>query len=84
MRELREPIEAVVERAASRGGWWAEPSSLRKGLFLVRSEEGVIVDGLGLTQAMTIAGQYNLARDDAEKLARQVDRRRRKSASHEE
>jgi hypothetical protein len=80
MRNIREPIEQVAERARSRSAWWAEPSAAGDGLYLVRSDDGVIAEGLTQRQAMTIASEYNLARDDAQTLARRQANGHLKSA----
>ena len=70
MRDLREHIDQLADRVLSRPGWWAEPSGSGDGLFVVRSETGVIAQGLTQQQAMTIASEYNLARTDAQTLAK--------------
>ena len=59
---------------------WAEPSQKGDGSFLVRSGRGVIADGLTQPQAMTIAAEYNLARADAEALAKQQFKTEKRSA----
>ena len=78
---MHEAVDPIAKRASDRQGWWAEPSGQGDGLYLVRSPDQVIAEGLTQQQAMTIAAEYNLARSDALVLARVRSRRRmRKSA----
>ena len=81
MADMHESIDKIARRAGGRTPWWAEPSERGDGLYLVRSARRVIADGLTQRQAMIIAGEYNLARSDAESLAKRRDNTRdRKSA----
>ncbi|MBT8486490.1 MAG: hypothetical protein HKO59_04205 [Phycisphaerales bacterium] len=80
MRRIRESIEKIAGRARERAMWWAEPSGRGDDLYVVRSRSGVVADGLTQQQAMSIAGEYNLARSDAETLSRTRRRRGRRSA----
>ena len=78
---MRESMEPIAVRAVKRPVWWAEPSQRGDGLYLVRTRGEVIADGLPQNQAMTIAAEFNLARSDAQMLARQrLKIQRRKSA----
>jgi hypothetical protein len=67
---LRESVEHIIDRAHTRPAWWAEPAPEGDGLFLVRSKDCVMAEGLTRDQAMNIASEYNLARVDAKSLAR--------------
>ena len=70
MKRLAQPIEQVADRAREREVWWAEATGRGDELYLVRSANGVIADGLTQKQAMMLASEYNQARTDAEKLAK--------------
>ena len=70
MRDLSEPIDQLADRVASRPGWWAEPSGNDDDQFVVCCQTGVIAENLTRHQAMTIASEYNLARTDAQALAK--------------
>jgi hypothetical protein len=80
MRQLQETIDTIAHRADQREVWWAEPAPGEDGVYLVRSDDGVIAEGLTRDQAMSIAGAYNLARSDAKALGRAASKRPRRSA----
>ena len=70
---MNDPIEAIMDRASTRGHWHLEPSSTNDETYLVRSLiHGVVAENLNGTEAVRIVSRYNAARNDAAALAEQL------------